>query len=87
MKPSDGVTAEMVVQHVRGLIESGLEAARVAYVTGKADKDPLVPENPALPSNRRISIVLLREANLAAAEPAGPAPGAPEPVRALDKQG
>jgi chemotaxis protein MotB len=71
----------------RGLIESGLEPARVAYVTGKADKDPLVPENPALPSNRRISIVLLREAQLAGAEPAGPSPGAPEPVRALDNKG
>ncbi len=72
----------------RGLIESGLEAARVAYVTGKADKEPLIPENPELPSNRRISIVLLREAQLAGAEPtAGPALGAPEPVRALDKQG
>ena len=72
----------------RGLIENGLEAARVAYVTGKADKDPLVPENPELPSNRRISIVLLREAQLAGTEPpSGPLPGAPEPVRALDKQG
>ena len=72
----------------RGLIENGLEVARVAYVTGKADKEPLVPEDPSLPSNRRISIVLLRDAQLAGADPdAGPAPGAPAPVRALDGRG
>jgi len=73
----------------RGLIENGLEAKRVAYVTGKADKEPLVAENPALPSNRRISIVLLREARMAGAEPeaATPPPGAPAPVRALDGKG
>ena len=73
----------------RGLIESGLDASRVAYVTGKADKEPLIPENPALPSNRRISIVLLREALFAggAQDAAGPPTGAPEPVQALEHRG
>ena len=46
----------------RALLDAGLDAQRIAYVTGKADTEPLIPEDPALPSNRRISIVLLREA-------------------------
>jgi chemotaxis protein MotB len=74
----------------RGLVENGLEPQRVAYVTGKADREPLIAEDPALPSNRRISIVLLREARAGAgegAEPDSPPPGAPAPVRALDDKG
>jgi chemotaxis protein MotB len=46
----------------RALLDAGLDAQRIAYVTGKAETEPLIPEDPANPSNRRISIVLLREA-------------------------
>ncbi len=46
----------------RALIEAGLPPDRIATVSGKADTEPLIPEDPSLPSNRRISIVMLREA-------------------------
>ena len=34
----------------------------VAEVAGKAGSDPLYPDNPYASANRRISVVLLREA-------------------------
>jgi chemotaxis protein MotB len=46
----------------REFIADGMAADRIARVIGLADRDPLVPENPASPRNRRISIVLAREA-------------------------
>ena len=45
----------------RALLRAGVSPARIAYVTGKADTEPLIKEDPKLPANRRISIVLLRE--------------------------
>lgn len=45
----------------RLLIESGLNAKRIALVQGRADTDPLLPDDPESERNRRISIVLLRE--------------------------
>jgi len=44
----------------RALLQSGLAPERIAQVTGKADTEPLLPEDPFAASNRRISIVLLR---------------------------
>lgn len=46
----------------RALLAAGVPENRVALVVGKADQEPLVAEDPASPQNRRISIVLLREA-------------------------
>ncbi len=46
----------------RELVQSGVDAARVENVTGKADTDPFVKTDPTSPQNRRISIVLLRDA-------------------------
>jgi chemotaxis protein MotB len=46
----------------RILAASGVSSDRVASVSGKADSDPLFPDDPTLPGNRRISITLLREA-------------------------
>ena len=46
----------------RVLVDAGVPESRVASVTGMADQEPLFSENPFLPNNRRISIVLLREA-------------------------
>jgi chemotaxis protein MotB len=40
---------------------SGVDGDRIAQVTGKASSDPLYPDDPTLPGNRRITIVLLRE--------------------------
>jgi len=58
----------------RVLVESGLAKDRVGMVVGRADQDPLVPEDANSPRNRRISIVLLREHPLS--------PKAPEPAQA-----
>ena len=59
----------------RALLEFGVPFERVSRVVGMAATEPLVPDNPIHPSNRRISIVLLRgtgEAKPAAAEKTPP---------------
>ncbi|RJQ46086.1 MAG: hypothetical protein C4538_07265 [Nitrospiraceae bacterium] len=42
----------------RELEANGLSSERIIRVSGFADKDPLIPENPSDPRNRRISIIL-----------------------------
>ena len=44
------------------LQSAGVVADRVYQVSGKASSEPLYPDDPVLPGNRRIAIVLLREA-------------------------
>jgi chemotaxis protein MotB len=39
----------------------GINPDRIYQVSGKAASDPLFPDDPTLPGNRRIAIVLLRE--------------------------
>jgi chemotaxis protein MotB len=47
----------------RSLLQgAGVSADRIYQVAGKASSDPLYPDDPMLPGNRRIAIVLLREA-------------------------
>ncbi len=46
----------------RVLQGAGVDADRVYQVSGKASSEPLYPDDPTLPGNRRIAIVLLREA-------------------------
>ena len=58
------------------MVAAGLEPARVAEVVGRADAEPLLPDHPDDPRNRRISIVLLRGTG---GEPAGPTPPAGAP--------
>jgi chemotaxis protein MotB len=60
----------------RELIAAGLGLERLAKVVGMADREPLVANEPLSPKNRRISIVLLREAKppAAAVAPAGGPP-------------
>ena len=41
---------------------AGVDPDRVYQVSGKAASEPLYPDDPMLPGNRRIAIVLLREA-------------------------
>ena len=41
---------------------AGVDQDRVYQVSGKATSEPLYPDDPTLPGNRRIAIVLLREA-------------------------
>ncbi|MBL4739929.1 MAG: flagellar motor protein MotB [Sneathiella sp.] len=45
----------------RALIETGLDLERIQRVSGKADQDPMIEDDPSNPGNRRISIVLIRE--------------------------
>ncbi|MBI4031065.1 MAG: flagellar motor protein MotB [Proteobacteria bacterium] len=45
----------------RELLKAGVKAERVANVMGRADREPLVPENPTDERNRRVSIILLNE--------------------------
>ena len=66
------LSAERANASRRALVGFGVPVSRIATVSGKADTDPLVPENPALPTNRRISIVLLREAGLGTLVPPAP---------------
>jgi chemotaxis protein MotB len=40
---------------------AGIDADRIYQVSGKASSDPLYPDDPTLPGNRRITIILLRE--------------------------
>ncbi|MFD1623023.1 flagellar motor protein MotB [Azospirillum griseum] len=60
----------------RALIAGGIDEKRIQDVVGRADRDPLVPEQPGSPRNRRVSMVLLREI-----APAAP-PGAPPATKA-----
>lgn len=46
----------------RLLAQNDISAERFYEVTGKADTEPLFPEDPDMPANRRVSIVLMREA-------------------------
>jgi chemotaxis protein MotB len=56
----------------RRALESIVGYARIAQVSGKADTEPLIADNPNDPTNRRISIVLVRRAGRGKkAEPSG----------------
>ena len=46
----------------RVLQDAGISNDRIYEVRGKAGSEPLYPDDPYMPGNRRISIVLLREA-------------------------
>jgi chemotaxis protein MotB len=45
------------------LEEEGLPAGNIYAVAGKADTDPLFPEDPFIAANRRVTITLMREAS------------------------
>jgi chemotaxis protein MotB len=53
----------------RVLQGAGVDADRVYQVSGKAGSEPLYPDDPTLAGNRRIAIVLLREAPVLPPEP------------------
>jgi chemotaxis protein MotB len=59
----------------RLLVDSGFPVTRFKSVTGNADRDPLLPADPMAAANRRIAILVLREAPLA--PPAAPRPASP----------
>jgi chemotaxis protein MotB len=44
------------------LMAQGIPADRIYQIAGRADSEPMFPNDPSLPGNRRIAITLLREA-------------------------
>jgi chemotaxis protein MotB len=60
----------------RALLDSGLKTERITQVVGKAEQDPLFPKDVFNASNRRISIVLLRDAPPVASNSGGASPAA-----------
>jgi len=65
----------------RTLLGFHVPKERVGLVTGKAYADPLKPEDPAHPSNRRLTIVLLRGTGDPASVVKKPAQGEPRRIR------
>ncbi|PKU25544.1 flagellar motor protein MotB [Telmatospirillum siberiense] len=55
------LSADRALATRRTLLASGVPADRVDRVVGRADMDPLAPNDPANARNRRITIVLLRD--------------------------
>ena len=55
----------------RLLLEGGLPEARFRTVTGHAERDPLLPADPFAAANRRIAILVLREAGAPHSRPQG----------------
>ena len=54
------LSAERANATRRLLLEAGLPEYRIRNVTGNADRDPLLPQDPLAAANRRIAIVVLR---------------------------
>ncbi len=57
------------------LVEAGLPTSRIADVIGKGPSEPLFPDDPADARNRRISLVLLRDATTGLPATVGAAAG------------
>ncbi|MBW8270484.1 flagellar motor protein MotB [Caldovatus aquaticus] len=70
------LSAERANATRRALVEAGVPEARIRAVTGHAERDPLLPEQPTAAANRRVSVTLLRTAPPADAPAATPHPDA-----------
>jgi chemotaxis protein MotB len=55
------LSAERANTTRRLLVEGGLPEGRIRSVTGNADRDLLLPDQPTAAANRRVSITLLRQ--------------------------
>jgi chemotaxis protein MotB len=64
------LSAERADASRRVLQAAGVDPDRIYQVSGKATSEPLYPDDPMLPGNRRIAIVLLREAPVLPPSPA-----------------
>jgi len=61
--PSDWGLSSARADASRQILQvAGVDADRIYQVSGKANSDPLYPDDPTLAGNRRIAIILLREA-------------------------
>ena len=61
------LSAERANASRRALVSAGISEKRIFQVSGKADTEPLLPEDPRNPANRRISILLMHEVEAAPA--------------------
>jgi len=70
------LSADRALASRRVLLAAGVTGERIARVSGKASTDPLLPNDPGNPRNRRISIILLRDSGTPGGEakPLGPPP-------------
>jgi chemotaxis protein MotB len=63
----------------RVLESSGIDRGHIVRVIGYADREPLVPDNPLDPTNRRVSVIVKRRQGaghpIADSAPAPPASG------------
>ncbi len=55
------LSAERANATRRLLTEAGLPEMRIRSVSGRADREPLLPDDPTAAANRRVSITLLRQ--------------------------
>lgn len=62
------LSADRALASRRALIRNGVPEGQIVRVAGRADLDPLFPDTPNDPRNRRLSIVVLKHAD------AGPTP-------------
>lgn len=74
------LSADRALASRRALLASGVPEGRVDRVVGRADTDHLVTDDPKAPRNRRISIILLREQDMAA-PPELPGAQTPAPIK------
>jgi len=77
------LSANRALASRRVMVESGLKIEKISHVTGKEATEPLIKDDPKDARNRRISIVVLREAGKENKAPAGkdsPEARAPAPV-------
>ena len=69
------LSADRAVSAAGILGSFGLGPGSLAEVTGVADKDPMFPDDPFLSGNRRIELILLKEAPTLPSVEAFPADG------------
>ena len=62
LAPPWEISANRAISVREILAGSGVPDDRFASVTGKADTEPLFPDNPYLAANRRVTVTLLKEA-------------------------
>jgi chemotaxis protein MotB len=77
------LSAERANATRRLMTDGGLPETRIKSVIGDADRDPLLPADPLAAANRRIAILVMRDAPLVptASVPPTSIPPAPAPVR------
>lgn len=75
------LSADRALASRRVLLDAGVTDDRIARVAGRAASDPLLPDDAANARNRRISVILLREAG-EDGDPA-PAPVGPPPIPSI----